>query len=152
AEESGIGRPSTSSTGIFPSGCLRLYSAGAPNGTIGSCSYERPFSASAIRVLRTNGERPLPISLRAMGSSSISVRSSNGKRLTLPGRRSRAGPRLRLQGDAEVLDVRREIPAQLGRREAPLLGGVMVRAELALRLLAEIRHDAVGVLAAELAS
>src|SRR5262245_24995514 len=139
AEESGIGRPSTSSSGIFPSGCLRLYSAETPNGTIGSCSYVRPFSASAIRALRTNGERPLPISLRAMGSSSMSFRSSNGKRLTLPRRRSRAGPRSRLQGDAEVLDVRREIAAELGRRETPILGGVVVRAELPLRLVAEVR-------------
>ena len=37
-EESGIGRPSCSRQGIFPSGLFFLYSSGTPMGIIGSCS------------------------------------------------------------------------------------------------------------------
>src|SRR6187397_2364151 len=72
-DESASTRPSSSYTGIFPSGLIFLNSADRLNGKTGRSSYSRPFSASATRTLRTNGEALAPWTIRMVILSSAEI-------------------------------------------------------------------------------
>src|SRR5581483_9497263 len=112
-----------------------------------STSTERPHVASQIRqnvclvwVCRTRGSLPSPRRTKPAGAPlpAGSLRSLSCFIGSI------------LERDVEVADVRCQALAQRVRREAPVLGCVAVRAELPLRLVAQVRADALGVRVAEL--